>query len=103
MLDEDLADLYGVETRALVQQVRRSTGNREAALGHPADRMTDRPDVVVYIGAREVEPGTSPTRTVRAPRLRHAPRGVDSPRRGKWGPGGLCRYFGRGSGSHSMK
>jgi hypothetical protein len=25
MLDEDLADLYGVETRALVQQVRRNT------------------------------------------------------------------------------
>src|SRR3954463_7930607 len=31
------------------------------------------------IGAPGFEPGTSPTRTVRATRLRHAPRGVDYP------------------------
>src|SRR6059058_3843355 len=32
------------------------------------------------IGAPGFEPGTSPTRTVRATRLRHAPRGGDYPR-----------------------
>src|SRR5690349_8933223 len=48
-------------------------------------RMTDGPEVIVYIGAPGFEPGTSPTRTVRATRLRHAPRGLDYPRR--WGAG----------------
>jgi hypothetical protein len=52
------------------------------------------------IGAPGFEPGTSPTRTVRATRLRHAPRGADCGR-GRWGgavrSAGRARYFaGRG-------
>src|SRR6185436_15123840 len=35
------------------------------------------------IGAPGFEPGTSPTRTVRATRLRHAPRAGDYPRLGR--------------------
>src|SRR6476646_7553912 len=41
----------------------------------------------IYIGAPGFEPGTSPTRTVRATRLRHAPRGLDYPRRRGAGAG----------------
>src|SRR6187455_564367 len=43
--------------------------------------MTDLPEGIVYIGAPGFEPGTSPTRTVRATRLRHAPRGLIIPER----------------------
>src|SRR6187455_1708397 len=42
--------------------------------------MTDLPEGIVYIGAPGFEPGTSPTRTVRATRLRHAPKGLESSR-----------------------
>jgi hypothetical protein len=47
-----------------------------------------------FIGAPGFEPGTSPTRTVRATRLRHAPKAaIISETLGRarcWGPG---RYF----------
>ena len=56
--------------------------------------MTDWPEVVVYIGAPGFEPGTSPTRTVRATRLRHAPRGPIIPDGGVEALGGRRRYFG---------
>ena len=55
-------------------------------VGHAA-RMADEPDAFVYIGAPGFEPGTSPTRTVRATRLRHAPRAaIISERRAKRRP-----------------
>ena len=44
--------------------------------------MTNGPELIVYIGAPGFEPGTSPTRTVRATRLRHAPRAAIIPERG---------------------
>jgi hypothetical protein len=44
--------------------------------------MEDGPELIVYIGAPGFEPGTSPTRTVRATRLRHAPRGAIIPEGG---------------------
>src|ERR1044072_7475655 len=55
------------------------------------DRTARRPDpfaawpcgMIHPIGAPGFEPGTSPTRTVRATRLRHAPRGGDYPRRAR--------------------
>lgn len=50
----------------------------------------------LLIGAPGFEPGTSPTRTVRATRLRHAPRGVIIPDAGVAALNGRCRYFGPG-------
>jgi hypothetical protein len=60
------------------------------------------------IGAPGFEPGTSPTRTVRATRLRHAPNGASIPEAGRRrpaapearGPGG--RYFASVRGSQEM-
>jgi hypothetical protein len=54
----------------------------------------------LLIGAPGFEPGTSPTRTVRATRLRHAPRGGDYPRPGPTTTGPLRSQLrsGRGRG-----
>src|SRR6476646_7600229 len=45
-----------------------------------ADKSRGYPCAELFIGAPGFEPGTSPTRTVRATRLRHAPRAGDYPR-----------------------
>jgi hypothetical protein len=70
MLDEDLADLYGVETRALVQQVRRNVKR------FPADfmfQLTSGEAEVLrsQIGDLKRGPGRSPLRAIRLYRAGH--------------------------------
>src|SRR5690349_2148192 len=57
----------------------------------------------LLIGAPGFEPGTSPTRTVRATRLRHAPRGVIISERRTGRGEGLAPLLWTGRRFHSMK